>query len=305
LRTAAVAVLLAASAVAVIVHTQNYRSELDFWNRAYRSCPTNSFILDKYATQLLEEGDYIGGEALLRRALAIKMKISTAGSVALQLSDIAFARARYEESLEWLGKMATLKLDPLHARHRRHRLLRIHLARGDLAAAEAALNEAPASFGPAAPASRIELYLAFAEWDRAREAARLLAAPLPDEWSTRIDEKEAAFRLLDPRQQAEYFIRCGNFGFAWNVWPEKDAPAIPGRLQAARLAILAGHEEEGERRLAQLVKEYGANFKVLNSAGGLFFDLHRGGEALVLYRRSLRLQPDQPALIKRLRWIAP
>jgi tetratricopeptide (TPR) repeat protein len=304
-RKAALAFLLVASAGAVIVHTQNYRSELDFWERAYRSCPDNSFILDKYAAQLREAGDLSRSEALLRRALAFKMKVSTAGSVALQLSDIAFAKARYEESLDWLEKMGSLELDPLHARHRWHRLLKIHLARGELAAAEAALGEAAASAGPPAPASRIELYLAFAEWGRARAAARALPLPALAESSRRIGAAEGFFRGLGPRGQAEYFIRCGNFGSAWNLWPEKDAPGIRERLQAARLAILAGREEEGERRLALLLKEQGADFKVLNSAGGLYFDLHRAGEALGLYRRSLRLRPDQPGLIERLRLIAP
>jgi tetratricopeptide (TPR) repeat protein len=305
LRKAVLAFLLAASAVAVIIHTQNYRSELDFWNRAYRDCPDNSFILDKYAAQLLEEGDYIRSETLLRRALTFKMKISTAGSVALQLSDIAFAKARYEESLDWLEKMAPLELDPLHARHRWHRLLKISLARGELAAAEALINEAAAASGLPTPTSKIELFLAFAEWDKARAAARILSVPLLAEWSRRIQAAESFFSSLGPRRQAEYFIRCGNFGSAWNLWPEKDAPGIPERLQAAKLAILAGHEEEGERRLARLLKEHSANFKVLNSTGGLFFDLHRTGDALGFYQRSLRLQPDQPGLIERMRLIDP
>lgn len=304
-RKIALALLLAASAIAVVVHTQNYRSELDFWRRAYRSCPDNSFILDKYAAQLREEGDLGRSEALLRRALTFKMKTATAGSVALQLADIAFARARYQESFDWLEKMAPLELDPLHAQHRRHRLLKIALARGDLAAAEAALREAAAFSGPPAAASRIELYLAFAEWDKARAAARVLPAPLLAEWSERIREEEAVFRSLDPGQQAGYFIRCGNFGSAWSLWPEPDAPGIRERLQAARLAILAGREQEGKRRLAQLLQEHGDNFKVLNGAGDLFFDLHRTGEALGFYQRSLRAKPDQPALIERMRLIAP
>ncbi|MBU4306278.1 MAG: tetratricopeptide repeat protein, partial [Acidobacteria bacterium] len=41
----------------------------------------------------------------------------------------------------------------------------------------------------------------------------------------------------------------------------------------------------------------------LNSAGNLLFDLQQADEALDFYQRSLQLNPDQPALIERLKWI--
>jgi tetratricopeptide (TPR) repeat protein len=300
MRKATLAALLIASASAVIVNSQKYGSELDFWERAYRSCPDNSFILDKYAAQLREGGDFVFSEVLLRRALSFKMKYSTAGSIALQLSDLAFAKARYGESLDWLEKMRPLKLDPLHAQHRWHRLLKIRLALGDLAGAEAVLQEKFGAFPKAqAPASQIELYLAFAEWEKARAAVQDLPAPSAAEWSKSIQKAEGEFLSLGFRQQAEYFIRNGNFGYAWNLWPGKDAPGIPEQLQTARLAILAGHEQEGARRNKRLIENHQADFKVLNSAGNLFFDLQRLDEALDLYRRSLRANPDQPGLVER------
>jgi tetratricopeptide (TPR) repeat protein len=303
-RKAALALLLVASAAAVIVHSQKYRSETAFWKSALASCPNDSFFLNKYANQLRENGDLIRSEILLRRALSFRMKNSTAVAIALQLSDIAFAKARYEESLDWLEKMGSLKLDPLHAKHRLHGLLKIRLACGDLAGAEAALREAAGAFpGPQAAKSRIEIYMAFAEWDKARTAALALSAPLAAEWLKMIQKQESVFRSLGPGRQAEFFISRGNFGSAWNLWPGKDAPGMLEQLKTARLAILAGHEEEGKLRIGQLAKKHEADFKILNTAGNLLFDLQRADEALDFYQRSLRLNPDQPALIERVKRI--
>jgi len=303
-RKAALATLLVASTVAVLVHSQKYRNETDFWKSALASCPNDSFFLNKYAGQLRENGDFISSEILLRRALSFKMKNSTAVAIALQLSDIAFGGARYEESLGWLEKMRSLKLDPPYARQRLHRLLKIHLARGDLAGAEAVLREAArTSPGLQDPKSRIELYMALAAWDKAREAALALSTPLAAEWLKMVQKEESAFRSLGPGQQARFFISRGNFGSAWNLWPAKDAPGIPEQIKTARLAILAGHEEEGKLRIEQLVKKHEANSRILNTAGNLLFDLQRIDEALDYYQRSLRMNPDQPALIERVKRI--
>lgn len=303
-RKAALATLLVASASAVIVHSQKYHSETDFWKSALASCPNDSFFLNKYAGQLRENGDFIRSEILLRRALSFKMKNSTAVAIALQLSDIAFAKAHYEESLGWLEKMRSLKLDPLYARQRLHRLLKIHLARGDLDAAEATLREMTRTL-PAEwmNTSRLELYLAFAEWGKARAEVSALSAPLAKKWLKTIQKQESSFRSLEPGQQVRFFINRGNFGSAWDIWPGKESPGVPEQLQSAKLAILAGRAEEGEERIGRLVKKNKADFKVLNSAGNLLFDLQQADEALDFYQRSLQLNPDQPALIERLKWI--
>ncbi len=301
---AVISILLVASAASITVHSQKYRSETDFWKNALASCPNDSFFLTKYANQLRENGDLVNSEVLLRRALAFKMKNSTAVNIALQLADIAFARARYEESLGWLEKMRPLKLDLPSNGYRLQRLLKIHMARGDLAGAEATMRElAGASPGPQAQKNWSELYLSFAEWDKARAAARTLAAPLAAGWLEMIRKEESAFRSREPAGQAEFFLRRGNFGCAWNLWPGKDSPGIPEQLQTARLALLAGDEKEGERRIGRLAKEHATDFKVLNSAGNLLFGLQRIDEALDFYRRSLRLKPDQPALSERVKRI--
>jgi tetratricopeptide (TPR) repeat protein len=296
--------LLAASATAIIVNSQKYKNEKDFWARALRSYAKDSFFLTKYADQLYQNGEFTGSEILLRRALSFKMKNSTAVAIALQLSNIAFAKARYGESLDWLGKMRALKLDLLYTQHRLQRLLKIHLARGDLAAATVTLYEMDRAFSAEKTnTTRIELYLAFAEWEKARAAARALSALQAEEWLKAIRNEEMAFRSLGPDQQARFFISRGNFGMAWPLWPDKDSQGIPGQLQTAKLAIQAGHEEEGERRIEQLAKEYDADFKVLNSVGNLFFDLQRASEAIGFYRRSLLLNPAQSALSERVKWI--
>ncbi len=299
-RRAALIFLLAASAVTVTIQARSYRNEAGFWSRALRSAPNESFFLHKHAGELLAGGEIMRAEALLNRALAAPMKPSTAAGIALHLADIAFAQARYRESLDWLEKVRALQLDPPQARHRSLRLQEIHRARGDLAAAEAAIRGSGASLpAPRRQESLIALHVAFAAWDKASAAVRALPAPQAAAWAERIAGEENAFRVMGPDRRAEFFLRHGNFLAAWNAFPCPDSEAIAWRLRSIQLTLLAGLEEEGRRRIERLAGEQGKDFRVLNSIGDIFFALHRAEESLEFYCRSLRLNPGQPALRER------
>ena len=76
----AIAALLLLSATTVIVHSQKYRSESAFWEKAVHSCPNDSFFLSKYAGQLRQEGDFIRSEVLLRRALRLVSEVMSSAS---------------------------------------------------------------------------------------------------------------------------------------------------------------------------------------------------------------------------------
>jgi tetratricopeptide (TPR) repeat protein len=71
----------------------------------------------------------------------------------------------------------------------------------------------------------------------------------------------------------------------------------------ARLAFLAGQEEEGKRRIENLAQKGETDFRILNSVGNFFFDLQRADEALPFYQRSLQLNPNQPALFERVKLV--
>ncbi len=304
-RKIVVFMLVFISALAVVVNSQKYRSERDFWKNTLRSSPHESFFLNKYAGQLLQDGDFLGGETLLHRALSAKMKNSTAISIALQLSEVDFEKARYPESLDWLEKIRALPMDLPQANRRLGQLLKIRLALGDLAGAETAVQEmiktSPTEQNKIA---RVGLDLAFAAWEKARESALALAGPQAREWLGRVRSEELAFASLSPGRQSMYFLQRGNYALAWKLWPQDDRPGVAGRLQTARLAFLAGSGEEGQKRIARLAREAGADFRVLNSIGNLFFDLHRSDQALTFYRRSLQMNPGQPALRERVRLLA-
>jgi tetratricopeptide (TPR) repeat protein len=304
IKKATLVLLLVFSAAAINGNSQKYDNEKKFWESAVRSCPNNSFFLNKYAGELLHSGDFIRSEILLRRALTFRMKIPTAAAIALQLADTAFARTSYEESLMWLNKAGSLPLSSLQAGIRRQRLQKIHMARGDMAAAEAVIMEMTRS-SPAAEIARrqIELSLAFADWEKARSATTALITAEAEKWSQIIKKAESDFRSLDSGGQARYFIARGNFATAWEFWPGKDASGILEKLQTAKLAFLAGHKPEGKQRLARLTEKHKNDFKILNAAGDLLFDLQRADEALPFYERSLHLNLGQVTLRQRIEWI--
>jgi len=294
--------LLFISAAAILGNSQKYQSETHFWASALKSSPNNSFFLNKYAGQLRKDGDFVGSEILLRRALTFSMKNSTAVAIALQLAASACDQARYGESLDWLEKIRSLPLDFLQAKLRLLQLLKIYQARGDLPEAEKVIRVMTHTLHTAEiKTMSIELYLTFAEWAKARETAAAFKMPDAGDWPTQIGQIQAAFQAMTPRGQAIYFINHGNFAYSWRLWPKSDLADVAEQLQTARLAFLAGHEEEGMNRIESLSRKAGSDFRLLNSLGSLFFDLQRADQALPFFQRSLHVNPKQPALLERIR----
>jgi len=295
------AAFLIISSSTVIGNLPRYHNETSFWASALNSCPNDSFFLSKYAGQLRANGDFVRSEILLRRALTFEMAKSTAVTIALWLADIACSQARYAESLDWLEKVRSLPLDLPRTNYRLTKLLRIHWARGELTEAEATI-QAMASISPSEQNKkiRIKLYLAFAAWEKAREAALALAGPQSSDWLVLIQKEKLAFQSMSPRLQSLYFLSYENFDFAWKLWPKAILFKFDDHLHATRLAFLSGHEEEGNKMIAAIVEKGKNDFRILNSLGNLFFDLQRADEAVSFYRRSLRLNPGQPALRERL-----
>jgi tetratricopeptide (TPR) repeat protein len=304
LRNAMVAVLVFISALAVISNGKKYGNETAFWKSALASCPNDSFFLNKYAGQLKQSGDFLGSETLLRRALTSKMKNSTAVSITLQLAEIAFEKARYGESLAWLEKIRSLPLTFPQSNRRRFQLLKIHQARGDMAGAETVLQETVlAAPGEQNKKMRVELYLAFAAWEKAGQAARELSDPAGGGWLALVEKERLAFQSLPRGGQSRYFLQRGSFALAWKLCPKNELSGVAGQLQIARLALLAGNEAEGQRHIEDLARQGKNDFRILNSLGNLFFELHRADQALPHYQHSLQLNPGQPALRERIRLI--
>jgi tetratricopeptide (TPR) repeat protein len=290
--TLVLVLLLSAQGAAVIANGRRYRDETAFWADALRSCPNDSFFLSKYGGQLLQDGDVIGAEIHLRRALNFTMKNSTAAAVALQLAETGRRQARYDESLDWLQKTRALSLDLVQAQYRLNLLLNIHKSRGELPAAEAAVREMAAAMpAPRVKEILVELYLAFASWDKAMAVG---AEP------GRVARMQAAFRSMTPAARAAYFADRGCFACAWNALSDTQRSDITAQMTLARLALLAGQEADARRRIGDLARAGQADFRILNSLGNIFFELQRADEARHFYRLSLRLKPQQSALGERL-----
>lgn len=294
--------LLIISASTIIGNIPRYHSESSFWGSAVKSSPGNSFFLSKYAGQLGEDGDFIRSEILLRRALTFPMDNSTAVAIALQMTDIAITQARYAQGLDWLEKMSSLALDLSQTNFRLVKFLRIHWALGDLPKAEKDI-QAIIFLLPTEQNKklRLRLYLAFAAWEKAREAALALPGPEAGAWLARIQKEKLVFQSLSPRRQSFYFLSSENFAFAWELWPKDPLFDFNDQLHAARLAFLSGQEAEGDKLIAAMVEKGASDFRIQNSLGNLFFDLQRADEALPFYQRSHRLNPGQPALFERIK----
>jgi len=198
-----------------------------------------------------------------------------------------------------------MPLDFPQAQRRLSQLLKIRLALGDLAGAETAIQAmAPAQTADQTHNLHVELYLAFAAWEKAREAALADDGPQAGGRLDLVQKEKLAFYSLPPERRFVYFLDHGNFALAWEMRPNDDRSSLAGQLQTARLAFLAGREDEGKGRIATLARQGGSDFRILNSLGNFYFDLRRAGQALPFYQRSLLLNPRQPALQERVGLIA-
>ncbi len=301
IRNSLLVILFIAFASSILAESTRYRDELAFWKGALDECPNEPFFLYKAAQQLALRGDPATAETMLRRSLMSPMNPATAGSVALTLAVIKLDQAYYPESLHWLSQAGNLPLGLAQRRERANRLWKINLAMGNLAAAEKALLEIQPS--RAASSSLLELYLSFADWDRARRLTDQQPRNLQTRSVADIDRLEQTFRSWSLRERAKYFEQQGNFSYAWDLWRQEPSASIAERLMTARLALLAGQEATGQELLARLAAEGNGDFRLLNSIGNLLFDLHRGEEAIPFYQQSLSLFPEQPTLRERISWI--
>jgi len=300
-----ITLLLIAFGSTVLATASRYQNELTFWQNALQGCPHDNFFLHKTAQQLLNQEDLLSAEPLFRQALSGRLNPATAASIALNLADLKFRQAHYSESEHWLSQAGLLPLNPPQTWNRWSQLIRLHQARGELAAVEQSLQEILRRQSPReGRLSKVQLYISFAEWERARNSlGDIIAQGREPEATDKINRLERSFQSMRLQERADFFQQRGNFAFAWDLLRQEQSNAIADRLKRIRAALLAGKEEDGQQLIASLADQGRSDYRLLNSLGTILFDLHRATEALPLYRKSLLLHPDQPALRERTAWI--
>ena len=292
---------------AVVLNANSYKNKTLFWERARQSLPRDAYVLFQSAKAAFESKDYLSTELFLNRSLSLDMKRETAILVSSLYADIEIARADYQSALRWLNSIEefqsqpNIKIAPFIRFQLNEKKAEVETSRGNVQAAEAALQDNLARFSTVKEAyTRLyDLYVSRGLWDKAASLEKTMKAIFPNYFG-RIDTagSKAEFEALPFDKKMTFYIQRRNFDAALSLVQTLPSLDLDHQLLLARLYYYKGAPEEGEKLIAAISQAHPEDIEVLNKIGYLYLgNLLRIKPALAYFERSLALKPSQPEVI--------
>ncbi|OGD21797.1 MAG: hypothetical protein A2W03_11610 [Candidatus Aminicenantes bacterium RBG_16_63_16] len=292
---------------AVVLNANSYKNKTLFWERARQSLPRDAYVLFQSAKAAFESKDYLSTELFLNRSLSLDMKRETAILVSSLYADIEIARADYQSALRWLNSIEefqgqpNIKIAPFIRFQLNEKKAEVETSRGNVQAAEAALQDNLARFSTVKEAyTRLyDLYVSRGLWDKAASLEKTMKAIFPNYFG-RIDTagSKAEFEALPFDKKMAFYIQRRNFDAALSLVQTLPSLDLDHQLLLARLYYYKGAPEEGEKLIAAISQAHPEDVEVLNKIGYLYLgNLLRVKPALAYFERSLVLKPSQPEVI--------
>lgn len=286
----------------VILNSLSYRNELQFFQKARRSSPENSYIHFQIGKAFLEKNDYLAAELSLHEALSYKPEKETEMLVSLLSADIELRRADYQNVFKWLEnieKFASspdMELAPLMKSQINHKKALVHSALGEIEQAEKLLNENIERYPNQKEAYNVlyGIYIGYNLWEEAALFEKTMKERFP---SASIDtvRLKNEFSSLSTEEKIGFFIRQRNFLKAISTIKTLSPMDIDHKILLLKLYYGAGREEEAKEITNEILSESPDDFKVFNTVGNTYLkDLLRVDEALIYLQKSLELNNDQP-----------
>jgi len=286
----------------IVINALSYRSELNFFQKARRSSPENSYIHFQIAKAYLERNDYLAAELSLNESLSHKPEKETAMLVSLLQTDIELRRADYENVFRWLEnieKFASspdLELAPLMKFQINHKKALVYIALGETGFAEKLLKENVERYINQRESYDVlyRMYIGYNMWEEAENLEKIMKERFP---SVTIDtvRLKNEFNLLSTERKIGFYIRSRNFHKAITTIKTLSPLGLDHKILLLKLYYGGGKEEEAKKVANEILSEYPDDFKVLNTIGNTYLkDLLRVNEALVYFNRSLEMNNNQP-----------
>jgi tetratricopeptide (TPR) repeat protein len=294
--------LLAAFVPSVIANTDVYKDEATFWERTYRSSPSNSFILYKYAQTFFINGEYPQTEVLLEKALALPMQQKTAVAVCMTYARIEFEKADYLASHSWLDRIGSFGIDPEERLAWVDLKASLFISQGMCESAEDFLVDALRRLPREEFYWKLhDLYIGCNLWGKAKGMESTIRRSFPrTSRQEDVDRIKKDFDRMGPEQKVDFFIRYGNFYEARRAMEAIRAPNLEQQFLLTTLCYRSGDAEKGKSLADRISKESGNDPDVLNRLGELYLkEFSRLEEALFFFEESLRQNPKQPEIEKK------
>jgi tetratricopeptide (TPR) repeat protein len=287
----------------MVIHSQSYKNELRFFQRANRSSPENGYILFKIARVFSERENYLAAEMALHKALLSKQRKETAMLIHLHYADIEFRKADFKKVFEWLERIERfadspdVELAPLMKFQIDYKKALIFICQGNIQSAEKLLKENIEKYRNKKELYNelFNLYIGHNLWEKALAVEKIAKEQFPSLGNLDVSQKKREFDSLSAQEQMGFYIRYRNFAKAREIINTQAPLNLDLKIFLSKLYYLQGKEEEAEKMINGILLEYSDDFKILNTLGNFYLKhLIRVEEALFYFKKSLQINKNQP-----------
>jgi len=306
IRSYLVLILILLFIPSIIINSNSYKTEVNFWQKAYRSSPQNAYILFQLAGTFQEKRDYLSSEFYLNKTLSLNLKRETAILISLLYANIEIAKADYAKVFKWLNaieefeKLPNVQLAPYIKSQVNQKKAQVYICLGNKDEAEKLLRENMNKYKNFRDSylELYNLYLGSEMWDKAKELEAHMKNIFPSVFRERnADQRKAEFSSLSVDKKISFYIRYRNYSKASILVKSMIPLDLSYEILLARLSYLEGKEEQGQKIVNDILIENPDKFEMLNTIGYFYLnDLFRVKEALIYFKKSLNVNSNQPGL---------
>jgi len=298
------ALLLLLFIPSVIFSSFAYKSELNFWQKAYKFYPKDGYILYQLANAYYTQKQFLDAELYLNKSLTIPIPRSTAILISLLYADLELKRANFDIAKNWLASIEAFENLRLVAFIKyqiqlKKALISIH--QGQIDFAEKIFKENIKIF-PNLSENYRELYnllVGYEKWNEAEKLEKIMKKKFPLSFAE-LNTQSLKDRVAHMSLQEKYifFTKHRNFSKAISLMKKSNNLTLEEKFLLAKLYYLKDNPQSGESLIKEIQEENLNSSEVMNKIGFFYLGaLLRPKKALNFFKISLQLNPKQPQII--------
>jgi len=306
-RLAVTAALLLVFIPAIVINSQDYKTEMLYWQRAHRLDPQDRDINMQLGACLLERGDYLSSELIFNGLLKQTLQIQTAIFISLHYADIEIHRADYESLGRWLSSIESMEtmqkilLKPFVRYFIDIRKARSYFAQADSEEGERLILRTIDKFPRIKESYGVlfNYYTGREMWGKARTLESSMKKQFRHYYEAIDTEKEEReFAKMDSERLIDFYESRSNYAKAIETLEKRRHLDIKSEFRLAKLHYRKGETLLGDNIIHGLAEKRAVDAELQKMIGDFYLrEFSRAGEALVYYDKSITLDPKQNELV--------
>lgn len=277
-----------------------YRNERAFWEDALESHPENSFVLLKMGNVCYAENDDFSSLDYYNRALKNPMGKTTAIEISIGIARLAYERSDYRKALDWLNRLQ-FELQS----YQRFQVIKlkasIYISQAKIDLAEMVLKENMDRFGQRRELYHIlyKMFVGYEKWARAEALERLIKQRFPPPHEINTSGIKSIFDKMNSDQKRDFYVKYKNYSAAIELSGYQKRLGMDAELLKNELYYRMGNTAYPQKWVENLFRQYPYDFEIRNRIGYFYLRrMKRLNEALICFRESLKVRPDQSGIKK-------